>query len=218
MTLTQAELAQYQRDGFVLTRHVVTNWLPEMCASVDRMSDTAKAVTWRGPWMTPAAEPQLTAGHFNVETEQPWTAITGAMEGIAGQLLDAPPPLTVVQATIVSKPPRIGQPFPLHQDDAFYPQRDGRYVIGVIYLDDTTPENGGIRFLPGSHRKGPIVHVQDPNANKKHLPLDQYHIADTVEPEGKAGDVVWFHVWTVHGSYPNTSDHVRRTVRVGFRP
>ena len=33
----------------------------------------------------------------------------------------------------------------------------------------------------------------------------------------KAGDVVCFNIFTVHGSYINTTDKNRRLVRVGYR-
>ena len=33
----------------------------------------------------------------------------------------------------------------------------------------------------------------------------------------KKGDVVAFHLWTVHGSYINRTNQPRRLVRIGFR-
>lgn len=211
---------QFDRDGFVLIRGVVTQYLPAMRWSVDNLGDTSKAVVWTGPWDGGGSDATLIAGHFNTDTESVWTPVVKDpwLSAIACDLL-AVPAVSIVRATVVSKPPRTGQAFPLHQDAPFYreDERD-QYLIMMLYLDDVTPDNGGIRFLQGSHTQGMLPHVKEDGALKRHLPRDRYRMADTVEPPGKAGDIVCFSVYTVHGSYPNRSDQVRRTARFGFMP
>jgi hypothetical protein len=50
-----------------------------------------------------------------------------------------------------------------------------------------------------------------------HLPLDQYKLEDTTPVPAKRGDVVLFSIYTIHGSYINTTKQPRRLVRVGYR-
>jgi ectoine hydroxylase-related dioxygenase (phytanoyl-CoA dioxygenase family) len=48
---------------------------------------------------------------------------------------------------------------PWHQDHAYFNLPEGTPVVGVwIALDDATPENGCMHFIPGGHREGPIAH------------------------------------------------------------
>ena len=80
-------------------------------------------------------------------------------------------------------------------------------------------ENGEIRFLDGSHKKGHLEHITQTADGpcSPHLPTDQYHLEDTVPVPAKAGDVVLFCIDTVHGSYINRTKKPRRLVRMGYR-
>jgi phytanoyl-CoA hydroxylase len=123
-------------------------------------------------------------------------------------------------STLHVKPPETGHPFPMHQDHPFYPHQDGRYVDVLVHLDDTRHENGEIRFLPGSHKDGPIEHItkdEQGNFSSPHLPMDKYKLEDTVPVPALRGDLVIFSIYTIHGSYINTTDQLRRLVRVGYR-
>ena len=50
-----------------------------------------------------------------------------------------------------------------------------------------------------------------------HLPTDRYKLEDAVSVPAKAGDVVVFSIWTIHGSSVNHSGKWRRSVRMGYR-
>ena len=117
------------------------------------------------------------------------------------------------------KPPGTGHPFPMHQDWAFYQHADGRYIDVLVHLDDTCHENGEIRFLDGSHKKGALEHItQTPEGPcTPHLPTDKYRLDDTIAVPSKRGDVVCFNIHTIHGSHINVTDLPRRLVRVGYR-
>jgi hypothetical protein len=122
-------------------------------------------------------------------------------------------------STLHTKPPETGHPFPMHQDNAFYEHTDGRYVDVLVHLDDTCHANGEIRFLEGSHKQGYLQHItQTPEGPcTPHLPPSEYRLIDTTAVPAKRGDVVCFNVYTVHGSFINTTDKARRLVRIGYR-
>ena len=108
----------------------------------------------------------------------------------------------------------------MHQDQPFYNHETDKYVDVLVHLDDTTAENGEIRFLDGSHKPGPLPHItQMPDGKpcSPYLPVDQYRREDTVPVPARRGDVVIFNINTVHGSYINTTREPRRLVRVGYR-
>lgn len=140
--------------------------------------------------------------------------LVGAVADLIG------PNVELHHSTMHVKPPSTGQPFPLHQDNAFYVHRNERYVDALIHLDDTCHENGEIRFLEGSHKQGfreHITELEDGTPCTPHLPTDEYSLEDTVPVPAKAGDVVLFCINTVHGSYINQTRKPRRLVRVGYR-
>jgi phytanoyl-CoA hydroxylase len=122
-------------------------------------------------------------------------------------------------STMHIKPPETGHPFPMHQDHPFYQHQDGRYVDVLVHLDDTRHENGEIRFLDGSHKLGALKHITETEDGpcSPHLPFEEYRLEDTTPVPAKRGDIVCFSIYTIHGSYINTTDKARRMVRVGYR-
>jgi phytanoyl-CoA hydroxylase len=52
------------------------------------------------------------------------------------------PNVELHHTTLHLKPPETGHPFPLHQDDTYYPHTDDRYIDVLVHLDDTRHENG----------------------------------------------------------------------------
>jgi hypothetical protein len=133
-------------------------------------------------------------------------------------------PVELHHSTMHVKPPETGHPFPMHQDWAFYEHADYRYVDVLVHVDDTCHQNGEIRFLPGSHRLGPLHHitefVNDQGEKEpctQHLPWSEFRIEDTVAVPARAGDIVCFNIHTIHGSFINQTARMRRLVRVGYR-
>ena len=57
------------------------------------------------------------------------------------------------------KPPTIGAgEVGWHQDFPFFPHTNYDLLACMFLLDDATPENGCMRMIPGSHRRGPVDH------------------------------------------------------------
>jgi phytanoyl-CoA hydroxylase len=180
---------------------------------------------WTGPWRRAymsaeiEAKSKLTAMHDLQYYSSAWMrAVTNcrlaeALSDILG------PNVEFHHSTLHIKPPDTGHPFPMHQDHPFYMHENGNYIDVLVHLDDTFHENGEIRFLDGSHKLGALEHITRTAEGpcSPHLPTDKYRLEDTVPVPAKRGDVVFFCINTIHGSYINTTDKARRLVRVGFR-
>src|SRR5437773_5220032 len=199
----------------------------ELSDHLDWLIDTwdIRDVSWTGPWrkkyMDAETEKksQLISLHDLQYYSDAWArAVTNRkLAGAMADLLDGGP-VELHHSTLHVKPPETGHPFPMHQDWAFYKHNDGRYVDVLVHLDDTRHENGEIRFLAGSHKKGALQHVtidEQGNMCSPHLPVDQYRLEDTVPVSARRGDVVCFNIHTVHGSHINTTGQMRRLVRIG---
>ena len=111
------------------------------------------------------------------------------------------------------KPPEKGSPFPMHQDYPYFPHRDHSMIAVILHLDDAPVEKGCLCVYPGTHKLGPLpAHGAD-----HHVAIDEYPIAGATPIPAKAGDAVFFHYLTVHGSGPNRSDEPRTTLLVQLR-
>jgi hypothetical protein len=228
LTLTAEQVAFYHEHGFLRIPQVFT---PAEMDALDRELTillgtwATDGAGWTGPWrkvyMDAETEKKskLIAMHDLQHYSSAWNAavsnprLCDAMADLIG------PNVELHHSTLHAKPPETGHPFPMHQDNAFYQHRDNRYADVLVHLDDTSPENGEIRFLDGSHKLGALDHVtMTPEGPcTPHLPTDKWHLADTVPVPARRGDVVVFNIFTIHGSYINRTDRIRRMVRIGYR-
>ncbi len=112
------------------------------------------------------------------------------------------------------KPPEKGSPFPMHQDQPYFPHDRHSMIAAICHFDDAPLEKGCVRVVPGSHKLGPLPHDRE---GGWHLPLDRYPLEDAVPCPAKAGDVLFFSYLTIHGSGINVSAEARTTVLVQMR-
>lgn len=105
------------------------------------------------------------------------------------------------------KEPVGGHPKHLHQDAAYFEHRYEGPVASLNYVVDTNLENGALYVVPGSHRLGMLKHID----TFSHLGLDgeEWPWERAVPVVGRAGDAIFFHVKTIHGSQQNHSSEPR---------
>jgi hypothetical protein len=105
------------------------------------------------------------------------------------------------------KPPSPTSELNAHQDSSLV---DERYWLGVyawIAIDDTSPANGGLHVLPGSHRYGNLQRTL--NVPWQLAPYGEEMARESVPLLVPAGCVVFFDAATVHSSPPNPSTRWR---------
>ena len=105
------------------------------------------------------------------------------------------------------KEPVGGHPKKLHQDSSYFQHKYDGPVAALCYAVDTDAQKGALYVVPGSHRLGVLDHVD----TVSHLGLDEdeWSWRDAVQITGRAGDAIFFHVDTIHGSQENHSDSRR---------
>jgi hypothetical protein len=119
------------------------------------------------------------------------------------------PDIILHHTKLFQKPAEKGSPFPMHQDWPYFPSVNDSMMAGVIHVSDADDEMGCLRVFPGSHKLGRI------QTNRGQLPeelREEYAIENATVVEAEAGDVVFFNYRTLHGSMPNRSNRVRKTV------
>jgi phytanoyl-CoA hydroxylase len=105
------------------------------------------------------------------------------------------------------KEPCGGHPKLLHQDASYFEHKYEGPCGVLSYCVDTNVQRGALHVVPGSHKLGILRHVD----TFSHLGLDPsiWSFEKAVAIEGKAGDAIFFHVNTIHGSPENNSTQAR---------
>jgi ectoine hydroxylase-related dioxygenase (phytanoyl-CoA dioxygenase family) len=108
---------------------------------------------------------------------------------------------------VLVKEPVGGHPKMLHQDAAYFEHKYDGPMACLSYTVDCDRNNGCLHVVPGSHELGILRHVD----TESHLGLDkqEWPWEKALPITGQAGDAVFFHVKTIHGSKPNHSQAPR---------
>ena len=141
--LTPEQVAQYQREGYLLYRQPV--FPPEMFARLQAIFEEDLA-RW--------GEDNLDTIHFRDERLLEFL--------LADEVLDLVEPVVgpnigLWSSHFISKPPHVGKATPWHEDSAYWNGRISTMAgICTVWLaiDAATPENGCMRVLPGTHANG----------------------------------------------------------------
>jgi ectoine hydroxylase-related dioxygenase (phytanoyl-CoA dioxygenase family) len=126
------------------------------------------------------------------------------------------PDLLVHSSTAFAKPPGSPAFVSWHQDSYYWGMTPRRLVSAWVALSDSTPENGCLRVLPGSHRRSRLDHT---TGHHEHNMLGtglqvtaDLDVSRAVDVRLRAGEMSFHHMDIVHGSGPNTS----AGPRIGF--
>ena len=138
---------------------------------------------------------------------------------IVGPVVDMVGPVYAAQSMFYFKPPTArGQA--LHQDNIFLQAHPETCIAAWIAIDDCDAENGGLKVVPGSHRYEIVCPDEaDPEESFTSTEITLPDGMTAEQTELAAGDVLFFHGSTVHGSGPNRSaDRFRRSLIFHYVP
>lgn len=120
------------------------------------------------------------------------------------------------------KRPHVGGLNPLHQDYPYWvgnAEKPEEVATAMLFLDDSSLENGCLRVVPGSHLQGKWVTRSDGDRfAHNEIDTNNYKGVETVPLEVPAGSVVWFGSFLAHQSAPNLSDKQRRALLFSYQP
>jgi ectoine hydroxylase-related dioxygenase (phytanoyl-CoA dioxygenase family) len=129
------------------------------------------------------------------------------------------PDIILWGSSVFAKPPGVGKAVQWHQEGHYWPMRPLIATSAWIAIDDASPENGCLRFVPGSHHHGLYRHNDQHRANG----LLQRSIDDPEFDDASAGDIVvsagqisLLDTFVAHGSHANTSSRRRAALTVRY--
>ncbi len=201
---------QFERDGYVVVENVIDAGL------VDEARQHVEWLLARNPGLRPE---QL--GHTLMADDPFWVRLIAddRLLDIAKQFIG--PDIALFASHYIAKPPHDGQAVLWHQDGSFWPLDPMEVVTLWLAVDDSTPENGCMRVIPGTHRMGlkelrrrdDVVSVLGADTDSAYF--DESWAADVVL---RAGGVSIHHPTIVHGSDANNSAKWRRGLTIRYIP
>ena len=217
--LTEAQIDFYRTNGFVQLNDVITG------AALQAFREAvAEAVATETP-AEASAEPKTGYNSIFIQKVNLWQrhpkvspfTLCRRFGNLAARLAGMPMRLWHDQALF--KEPRTGSKTPWHQDTHYWPHREKKNQLSIwIALQDATPENGCLSFLPGTQH---LAHIQPVNLGH---PQELKAIAP--ETRGlqakmcplKAGSCTFHNGFTFHYAGPNKTDAMREAFAILYMP
>ncbi|MBN9500998.1 MAG: phytanoyl-CoA dioxygenase family protein [Armatimonadetes bacterium] len=209
---------QFATDGYYLAKGVFNaEEVAELERDFDRIVSQLIAsgeninAKWSGPEMDKVSDPNMVVIHtHNVQQYSAvWTRAFLHPKFIQAATDILGPDVILHHSKLFQKPSEEGAPFPMHQDWNYFPSILDTMMAGIIHVSDATDEMGCLRVYPGSHKYG---RVAETSGNTESDLLARHPLSGATPLEAEAGDVLFFHYFTIHGSMPNCSPKTRKTV------
>jgi ectoine hydroxylase-related dioxygenase (phytanoyl-CoA dioxygenase family) len=204
----------FEKNGFlVLERLLSEEEISPVSDEIDNIvNGTAKYIPKEDIIFEPGSLPPRVRNAFRVHLYNPFfmgIARNAKIVSLVEELLGRP--LRLYGSQLFAKPAEVGSTVPLHQDMPYWPFEPYELLSCWIALDDSSIENGCVRFLAGSHKLGVLRHVPS-NVQGNSLKLDDERIAGLPEHPVQVprGSCVLHHCLTAHWSGPNHSHRPRR--------
>lgn len=210
-TFTSEQLAQYERDGYVIERslfnpqemRILLDFAkhdPQLEQAAYERKDAAGAATRLALWNE--------AGDDLYGQISRMPRIVERMEQILGG------EVYHYHHKMMLKEPRVGGAWEWHQDYGYWYHNGCLYPLlasCLIAVDRATRENGCLQVLTGSHWLGRIDHGK--TGDQTGADLERVEAAQARLPlvyvECEPGDAIFFHCNLLHRSDQNRSEHPR---------
>ena len=218
-SLSDAEVNQYHEDGWIVPKwefpqELINEMRIEYNALLKQNSNLASDIMM--------APHQTKGGSMGVVGSEKWLefATHPAVMTIARQLIGND--IILWGTTIFGKPPQNGKETPWHQDGDYYPITPLEVLTVWIPLDDVTPENGPMKFIPGSHKARKIFsHSWQEGKDKTiNMVCDAKHFEEN-DAESliiRAGQMSFHDVYMIHGSQANKTNRRRAAFIIRLMP
>lgn len=201
---------EYDEQGYVVVRNVL---------DADLIREGSNHVEWLME-QHPDRRPELLTDVL-VADDPFWIRLVSddRLLDVAEQFIG--PDIALFASHYLSKPAGDGLPVLWHQDGSYWPLEPMEVVTLWLAVDDSTPENGCMRVLPGTQHlelkqlqarkdvKSVLGSETDPSF------VDESKAVDVVL---KAGDISVHHPNIIHGSQANTSPKRRCGLTIRYIP
>lgn len=242
-SLTAAQIAEFHEQGFLILPAVFT---PAEIVAMAREADRLLELTINAALATGEQDPRcdmsvIGDGQIDFRKLQPVNDLSDVIRaasederliGPLRQLMSGQEPVIMEEKLNYKQKincpeyvkrfnlPRGEAYFALHHDWGYY--RAQGYpedtLSSSVTIDATTPENGPIRVIPGTHQKDYPMKDPDPAHGNGEIEDGIFDPGNRVDVLAPAGSVMLFHAKLVHDSKPNQTNRPRRLMIYSHYP
>lgn len=212
MFLTDQDVANYQRDGFILVEQLFN--AREVAAMIAAIEDDGRVASSTFAPSDSAGRTSRLALWFDLGDDI-WAAASTCPRVVNNVRILLGEEIAFFHGKVMLKEARTGGAWEWHQDYGYWYEQGyafPRLLSVFVALDPATRENGCLQVLRGSHRLGRLNHGRvgtqtgaDPSRIRQIETL-----FERVSCEMSPGSALFFHCNLLHASAPNESDHDRR--------
>jgi len=215
--LSTEQVQSYRDTGYLILREPVfaSDPFDRLRAFADRCYNEAES----GPTGKPVQ--LIDCPHWGHPEAFEWI-FSDAMLDLVEPLIG--PDIGVFASHFLRKQPGAGRRVPWHEDSHYWRELLNPMEVAtlMVALEPSTPENGCMRVVSGSHTGGysDYAPVDDPDDVIFHFEInpDQIDEEKIVDLTYEPNQASLHHVKIMHASNPNTSDHPRLAFTVRYFP
>ena len=245
MSLTQQEVTQFHRQGYLLKPGIfgADDLLPLQSALTEIIDQQARALQADGQLKIVYAQHPFGKRLARIYAENPAASnlITHHIMGKGGggyngaailHCIRHPPLLSCIESLV--GPNIVGSSVyrirpklpgwergevPWHQDAGYTLAHCDRYLVVTCWvpLVDATLDNGCLHVIPTAHRNGILRHFTGGHAGFLEVPQDRLPSVEPLPVPMKAGDVLMLTNLTPHASFANRTDEVRWSIDLRYQ-
>ena len=231
MTLTDLELEQFRRDGYLVFRNMVTPLARELMISVvqEQLRAAAPPVEYEAEVGYAGAPTSLDApggrtvrrlrdAYHRHECFRVWAEDQRVVTRLR-QMFNEPVRLVLAHHNcVMTKHPHYGTATGWHRDIRYWSFARNDLVTVWLAIGRETASNGALHVIPGSHRLDIGRHQLDElDFLRPDAPDNQPLFAQGVPVELQPGDVLFFHSGLFHAAGRNDSEAVKMSVAFAYR-
>ena len=204
--LTASEIDAYRRDGLVVPSFRLGEaTLERLGAGVERLVAANPDVPPEyliGPHIARPddRDPKLYREFLDLCLDP---AILDLVESVIG------PDIILWSSGVFCKPAGVGREVPWHQDGQYWPLRPLATCSVWVAIDDSRPENGCMRYIPGSHAPRRLCAHEHATGDdlvlNRRVSPSEFDAASARDDVLRAGELSIHDVYLIHGSNPNRS-------------
>jgi len=217
--LSADEIAFYEREGYLVPKY---QFSAEDVAKMQRL--THKAVADNPDQVNQPLVCLHVPGNQvqQIKTTKEWLDIAAHPDllDMSEQLIG--PDLVLWDCGLFYKRQGGGPATPWHRDGRYWPIKPLASLSVWIAVFDSMIENACLRMIPKSHAAKRIgEHSKEFKEDvifQHQLLSSEFNEADAVDLEMKAGQLVFFDTFTIHGANRNLSDRERAGVAMRYMP
>jgi ectoine hydroxylase-related dioxygenase (phytanoyl-CoA dioxygenase family) len=217
MKLTDEQIAQYHKDGYILVKGFCskqeTDKLYKVALEDEAMSKNAMDLNDQSGMKTKLSlwfKPGNDVFGYLTRSEK--------MVNAVGQLLDGEAPVCHFHSKLMQKEPKVGGAWEWHQDYGYWYKNQFMFpdqlISVMVALTEANKQNGCLQVIKGSHKLGRVNHgfAGEQVGADMVMVENALKTMELVYCEIEPGDALFFHSNLLHRSAANLSDKPRWSI------